>query len=258
MLDRILNQLRQIEASHDVRILFACESGSRAWGFASVDSDWDVRFLYVRRVEHYLAIYPPRDVIEVPISDELDVSGWDLQKALRLLVKSNPPLLEWIASPIQYLEVAPLVERLRQLRDLHFSPKSCMYHYLHMARGNFREYLRGESVRLKKYLYVLRPILACCWIESRGTMAPTEFATLIETQVDEPRVRAAIERLLVAKASATELGEGPRIPEINEFCEQQIARLEAAAAEVPAGERPGLTEVDGFFREALALLWSNA
>lgn len=146
---RITTELARIEAEEQVRILYACESGSRAWGFPSRDSDYDVRFIYVRRVDWYLSIYDKRDVIERPISGMLDINGWDLRKALNLFRKSNPPLLEWLRSPIVYKESYSTAEGIRRIFPATFSPRSCMYHYLHMARGNYREYLQGEQVRVK-------------------------------------------------------------------------------------------------------------
>src|ERR1043166_5445755 len=145
--------LTDIEQTEAVRVLYAVESGSRAWGFESTDSDYDVRFLYVRPRDWYLSIdvETKRDTIEKPITDDLDVSGWDLRKALKLFRKSNPPLLEWLQSPIVYLERFSTAVRLRELTKEYFSPKSCLHHYLHMAEGNFRQYLQTEIVRLKKY-----------------------------------------------------------------------------------------------------------
>ena len=137
------------------------QSGSRAWGFASRDSDYDVRFLYVHRQDWYLSVEDRRDVIELPISEDLDVSGWELRKALRLLRKSNPPLLEWLKSPIVYRYDPAFAAEFGALAAEFYSPRRCFAHYLHMAFGNWRDYLRGrESVSLKKYLYVFRPLLA--------------------------------------------------------------------------------------------------
>ena len=184
--DEILHRLDKIESDHGVRVLFACESGSRAWNFASGDSDYDVRFLYVHRRDWYLGIDTDarRDVIELPIEDELDINGWDLRKALRLLRKSNPPLLEWIGSPIVYREAGALAERLRVLRETFCSPRACAYHYFHMARGNYRDYLKGPEVRLKKYLYVLRPLLGVKWIEAGFGVVPTPFPELVDRLTD--------------------------------------------------------------------------
>ena len=144
----------EIERTEGVRLLYACESGSRAWGFASTDSDYDVRFLYLRPREWYLSIDVERrrDVIERPIDGLLDINGWDLRKALGLFRKSNPPLLEWLHSPIVYLDRHGVAERLRALLEQYYSPTACFHHYYHMAKGNYREYLKGEEVKLKKYL----------------------------------------------------------------------------------------------------------
>src|SRR5271154_5671921 len=144
-------ELRRIEQAYDVRVLYACESGSRAWGFASQDSDYDVRFIYVHTRNWYLSIEDRRDVIEEPISDSLDISGWELRKALRLLRKSNPPLLEWLKSPVVYSQDGEFLAGFRELAAGYYSPVRCFAHYLHMASGNVREYLKGETVWLKKY-----------------------------------------------------------------------------------------------------------
>ena len=149
----ILSRLAEIETRENLRIVYACESGSRAWGFPSVNSDYDVRFIYTRPVEWYLSIDEKRDVIEIPIDERLDINGWDLKKALRLIRKTNPPLLEWLGSPIIYYEKYSVVSQLRQFAQKYYSPSACLYHYLHMARGNFRDYLQGDVVWVKKYFY---------------------------------------------------------------------------------------------------------
>ena len=156
---RIKEELNKIEAAEDVRIIWSAESGSRAWGFASPDSDYDVRFIYVRNRKDYLRLNPVRDVIEWQLDEVLDISGWDIRKALQLLYKSNPTLFEWYNSPIVYRET----EEAQWLKDMlpqYFSMKKSLYHYLSMAKSNYHKYLQGEEVRLKKYFYVLRPILA--------------------------------------------------------------------------------------------------
>lgn len=249
VLQKIESELDVIERREAVKILYACESGSRAWGFESEDSDYDVRFIYIRQTVSYLSIKKSRDVIEKPIDDELDVSGWDIVKALLLLRKSNPPLLEWLQSPIIYREHGAFISRIRQLAPEYYSPKSCMYHYLHMARGNFREYLKGDSVWVKKYFYVLRPVLACIWIESGLGMVPTEFEALVDKVVKRQELREAIDRLLIKKKAGKELDTGERIPVIADFLDAEISRLTAA------NERPALTEdyekLDTLFIETL-------
>ena len=176
MKDKIVENLQKIETQDDVVIFYACESGSRAWGFPSKDSDYDVRFLYVHPVDWYLSIAEKRDVIERPLTDQLDINGWDLRKALELFRKSNPPLLEWLDSPSIYQEKFTVAAQMRELAKTYYSPSACIYHYLHMAQGNVREYLKGDRVWVKKYFYVLRPILAIKWIEQGYGVAPTSFA----------------------------------------------------------------------------------
>lgn len=203
--ETISDQLQRLEREENVRILYACESGSRAWGFPSQDSDYDVRFVYVREPDWYLSIYDKRDVIERPISDQLDISGWDLRKALNLYRKSNPPLLEWLQSPIQYAERYTVAEQLRAISPLTFSPKSCMYHYLNMARGNYRTYLQGDRVKIKKYFYVLRPVLACEWIERYGDMPPMAFDALADRLLPrDGELWRAVQQLLARKKAGDE------------------------------------------------------
>jgi len=190
---RVRDALAQVESERNVRVLFACESGSRAWGSASRDSDYNVRFLYVHRRDWYLSVEDRRDVIEQPIADDLDVSGWELRKALRLLRKSNPPLLEWLKSPVVYRHDPVFAAEFGALATEFYSPRRCFAHYLHMAFGNWRDYLRGsEEVSLKKYLYVFRPLLACRWIERQLGQVPMLFAQLVESVLDEAEVRAAL------------------------------------------------------------------
>lgn len=257
MEDTIRSRLDALQASENICIVYACESGSRAWGFPSADSDYDVRFIYVRPVEWYLSIDDKRDVIERPVEDGLDINGWDLRKALRLFRKSNPPLLEWLGSPIVYLERGAVAARLRELAKTHYSPSACQYHYLHMARGNFREYLQGETVRTKKYFYVLRPLLAVNWIERGFGPVPTDFNVLLDKLVTEPTLRSEIEKLLSAKRAGTELDHGPRIEPISRFIESELARWEGQkiVSQAPASD---LTDqLDKLFRATLTEAWER-
>lgn len=221
----ILKRLRQAEIDHSIRILYACESGSRAWGFASPDSDYDVRFVYVRDEDWYLSfdVESKRDVVEYPIVDEIDCSGWDIRKALYLLTRTNGALLEWLNSPIRYIEIGPFAERLRTIALQAVNQTALCYHYSHMARGNAREYLYEDQVRLKKYFYVLRPLFAIRYIEQTGAPPPVEFARLMDA-VSPRSLVPSIERLLELKRQTPELGYGDRIPEINDYIESELVR----------------------------------
>lgn len=246
---RIRNELKRLEQAEDMTVLYACESGSRAWGFESDDSDYDVRFIYLRRTNWYLTIQNKRDVIEKPIDDELDVSGWDVPKTLQLLRKSNPPLLEWLQSPIVYAKTSTFVDRLRDLMPEYYSPISCMYHYLHMAENNFRKYLKEQDVWTKKYFYVLRPVLACIWIERGLGVVPIEFGKLVDNVIDEADLRREIDELVVKKRAGAELDRGPRNPILSGFLEKELIRLRAEA-QPPAKTRDPAT-LDRLFVDIL-------
>ena len=244
--ERVQNELAKIEAAHGVRVLYACESGSRAWGFASRDSDYDVRFLYVHPRDWYLSVENHRDVIEQPISDDLDISGWELRKALRLLRKSNPPLLEWLKSPIVYAEDGAFLAGFRELAADNYSPMRCFAHYLHMASGNARQYLKGETVCLKKYLYVLRPLLACRWIERGLGQVPMEFAELVYEMVESADVLLAIAELVARKVEGDELDHAPKIEVLDRFIQSELARLRLVLP--PEEAHPQVEPLNRFFQ----------
>lgn len=222
----IQTHLSIIESEYGVRVLYACESGSRSWGFASPDSDYDVRFIYVHPLSWYLQVSAQRDVIELPISGDLDINGWELRKALGLLKKGNATLIEWLDSPIVYGSDAVFLQAIRSAaRQVHQAERS-FHHYVHMARRNYREYLRSDIVRLKKYLYVLRPLLATLWVEQGRGAAPMRFQELVNAIVTDADLHAAIEQLLVVKRAAGEAEYGKPLPIINAFIEAELTRLE--------------------------------
>jgi len=255
--EQILGRLEVAEKEHGVRVLYACESGSRAWGFASPDSDYDVRFVYVRDRDWYLSfdIETRRDVIEYPLVDEIDCAGWDLRKALHLFTRTNGALLEWLHSPIVYLERGRFAGELRRLAPRAFNSLALCYHYSHMARANAREYLFNDKVRLKKYFYVLRPLLAIRHVEAGRGIPPVRFEALVDAMA--PReLRPKIEALLALKRETPELGLGDPIPEIGEFIESELARHGNAFS---GQGRPDLlenreirAELNTVFREAIA------
>jgi len=262
MEDRVIISIRQsletVERAEGVIVLLAVESGSRAWGFPSTDSDYDVRFIYIRRPEWYLSIdlESRRDVIEQPLADDIDLSGWDIRKALKLFHKSNPPLLEWLQCPIVYRERFSFANRLRALLPEFYSPKSSFYHYLHMAKGNLREYLQGDTVWRKKYFYVLRPLLAMRWIDQGRGPVPIEFQKLVDATFDDPTVLNAIGNLVSAKRAGAELDRGPRIAALSDFIEKEMARFEQTASNRPDAA-PDSEKLNGLFRSMLDECWHN-
>jgi predicted nucleotidyltransferase len=237
ILAAVKQKLPEIEKEHDVKILYAVESGSRAWGFESLDSDYDVRFIYAHKKNWYLNILPKRDVIEYPITDEFDYSGWDLRKTLFLLNKSNPVLFEWLKSPIVYYKDDYFYGIMEQLSKEYFSPISSVYHYLHMANGNYRQFLQADEVKIKKYFYVLRPILACMWIESYKEAPPMEFEKLL-VQLSDNELLEKINELLIKKRSGVELGIEPKILVINNFIENKIKHFENVVSTFDPRKKP--------------------
>ncbi|MYN01260.1 nucleotidyltransferase domain-containing protein [Pseudoduganella sp. DS3] len=223
-----MRRLAAAEAEHNVRILLAVESGSRAWGFASPNSDYDVRFIYAHPSNWYLAVdlEEKRDVIEYEIVDDIDLNGWDVRKALRLFHKSNPAFVEWIQSPILYRSHGGFADGTRQLLPQIYSCENGVYHYRSMAKTNYRGYLRADMVPLKKYFYVLRPLLAVRWLERYGTAAPIEFDKLLHLLEGETELLDAIAALLEKKKAAPEMGLSEPVPCLNRFIESELERLE--------------------------------
>lgn len=249
--DFIFAKLKETEEKEQIKILYAVESGSRGWGFASKDSDFDVRFIYAHSLEWYLSMRDKEDTINYPLSNSLDLSGWDIKKALKLFQNSNPPLYEWLSSPIIYLERGFFTNKLRGLMPRFYSPKSCLHHYLSIAKGNFNAYLTDKKVKTKKYFYVLRPILACMWIEKYQTMSPIEFEKLLRAQELDPKLINAVQQLLEKKRLGKELGQEDKIEIINNFLEEKIAHFENYTKTFKSEKIKADSSLDKLFREII-------
>ncbi|WDS62388.1 nucleotidyltransferase [Pseudomonas phage D6] len=246
---RVLQELDAIEREHDVKVLFACESGSRAWGFASTNSDFDVRFVYVPRIDWHIDLDRQRPVIDRQIPElDLDMSGWSLGKTLGLMRKSNPALLEWLGSPLIYCYT--LREELGELRDLalsRFKPEAALGHYTAMIHNTHRRFIADEEeVIYKKYFYCLRPIFAVEWTRKHGTMPPTEYYKLVEDYNPPPALRHALDELMFLKRGGEETRTGPHLVELDNFIESKLA--EYGKMEVPETDKPDDAPLNDFFR----------
>ena len=246
MTSSICGKLSEIESIENVRIIAAVESGSRAWGFASPDSDYDVRFIYVRKRDEYLRLDRIRDVIEWQLDEVYDINGWDLQKTLILLHDSNPTVFEWCASPIVYRSSQDF-ESLKEISIRYFSPKKSLHHYLHMAERNFRDSLQAPQARVKKYFYVLRPLLAAKWVVDKELPPPMLFSELAEAELDA-ELRPEVERLLVMKREVPETEMIPVIPVLYDYVERNLDWLEEIASQMPS-RRTQWEPLNEFFRE---------
>jgi uncharacterized protein len=252
----ILRRIRAAEDEHGVRVLLAVESGSRAWGFESPNSDFDARFIYANRADWYLSVSleEQRDVIEYPIVDDIDLNGWDLRKALRLFSKSNPAFVEWIQSPILYAEYGGFAASVRELLPAIYSCEHGIYHYRSMAKTNYRGYLKADLVPLKKYFYVLRPLLSVLWLERYGTAAPIEFHKLLHLIEHDRALVADIGSLLERKRAAPEMGLSAPVASINAFIERELERLDTFIP-TPHTKADVAGQLNAVFRRTLDETW---
>lgn len=249
---KIIQELEHIEKKHAVRIISASESGSRAWGFPSNDSDYDVRFIYANKPDWYLTIGNKRDVIELPVDQILDINGWDLKKALQLLRKSNSPLMEWLSSPIKYRVLPHAYEKLSALSRLAFLPETSCHHYLSMARKSV-EILNGDKkAKLKTYMYAIRPILCCKWIIQHLSQPPMHISDLLtELDVDKS-FKDNVTELIDIKKRHSEKYRLERSEFLDSYIDNKIATLQEKIPKNPTG--PGLELFDDVFRKIITEL----
>lgn len=245
----ILQKLEEIEQKEHIRILHAVESGSRAWGVESPDSDYDVRFVYVRPKEAYLRLEETRDVIEWELDDVMDINGWDLKKALIQFHKGNATLFEWANSPVVY-KTTDLWQEIFETAKLYFSEKTALHHYRGTAIATWQQFLQGDTVRYKKYIYALRPLLACRYIEENHQIPPVRFAELMK-QTLQPQLRSEIEEMLRIKAESGEKEGNPRMPVIHAYIASELQRLSSALNWMEKDTREDWTALDALFLKIL-------
>jgi predicted nucleotidyltransferase len=249
MESKIQQLLAAVEARHGVRILYACESGSRAWGFASPDSDYDIRFLFVRPRDTYLSIHEGLESIDLPLEGDLDAGGWDIRKAARLLGKSNGALVEWLHSPVVYRSAPGFLDRWRNVARGVFSPHACCAHYRGLAKQMLLGKLGSETVRAKDYLYALRALLAASWVTEGRGIPPVPFAELLEVAPDE--IRELVPGLLEHKARTAESERMPRMPVLDDFLKARLDELSNAIDSLSQGP-DDLSAVDRLLRNEIA------
>jgi predicted nucleotidyltransferase len=251
MKETILQKLCELEQKHHINILYACESGSRAWGFASSDSDFDVRFIYARKVNDYLSIIDTSDVLGLPVNEVLDIGGWDVRKALKLFLKSNSPLYEWLQSPIIYQQNSNFAEELCRLMPVYYSLRSGGNHYISMASNTLKDDLQSEHVKLKRYFYALRPALACQWIVEKQTVPPMEFHKLRELITDK-NIQKAIDDLLQQKQVADERALIKPVQILNDWLTATLVGCRDKIAGLPS-EKHQPEELNSIFRKYILL-----
>ncbi len=247
----IQDKLQSIIQEQELNILYACESGSRAWGFPSPDSDYDVRFIYIRSQNWYLSIQEKKDMLQFPINDELDIVGWDIRKLLRLFRKSNATPFEWLQSPIIYQEQPDFRTQLWAMAADYFVPRHLVNHYLGIARNSLKSGLDGAVINIKKYFYVLRPLLAARWILNKGGVPPLEFVDLLRSLEGQDALLMAIEDLWQRKLIAKEGDKTPLIPVIQDFIYKEIEHCNELSGSLPPDKATSPVPLNMFFQDLL-------
>jgi predicted nucleotidyltransferase len=247
MKEKLIKYLRDIEQERDIKILMACETGSRAWGFPSPDSDYDVRFIYKHNnIDWYLSLSEKKDTIELFLEDnELDFSGWELRKSLKLLYKSNASLLEKIQSPIIYMADDEFLKGINELANKCYSKNAVLHHYLSMAK-NFLFEIDVNNYKLKKLFYALRAATACNWILEKEQIPPIQFyPVMLEGLNIDIGLKKRIETLINLKASVSETYYHNNETEILEFINKNIESAEANGYSFPGNKKN--IDLDDFF-----------
>ncbi len=246
---KIKDKLKDIEKQYKVKILYACETGSRAWGFASPDSDYDVRIIYRHEPDWYLSLSDKKDTIEFMSEDrELDITGWDIKKCLKLMWKSNGALLERVQSPVVYREEKNITGLLREYSEKCFAPIATMHHYLGMAKNSFEEVDGKDEIKLKKLFYALRATLACKWILEKDSVPPIVFITMVNELVFESDLKTSIKDLIALKSEKNESYIHPAEKTINEFIFKELKKAENIYDSL-AGRKENEVDLDDLFRK---------
>lgn len=243
-------KLKEIEEKENIKILHAVESGSRAWGFASPDSDYDVRFIYVRNSDFYLSLRETKDFIDWELNEVLDINGWDLKKALQHFQKSNATLFEWSNSPVVYYTTDEWKKIYKETAEKYFSKKAAMYHYYATANKNYHEYLMDDMVKYKKYFYVLRPLLACRWIEEKKCPPPVLFDEMLKTVLEDD-MKGHVEELLAKKIKMSESDKAPKVGVINSYIEEKLSYYKKLAESMEDDRNYDWDPLEKAFRESV-------
>jgi len=248
---RIQGKLNEIEKSHGVKILYACETGSRAWGFPSPDSDFDVRMIYRHELDWYLSLSDKKDSIEFMSSDgELDITGWDIKKCLKLMLRSNGALLERVQSPIVYRNEDNISALLKEYSERCFAPIAAMHHYLGMAKNSFSDIDNKEEIRLKTLFYALRASLACKWIREKGTVPPIVFLKMVEGLDFDISLKDRIRSLVTLKSGKNESYIHYAEKELSDFIGSEILSSGNIANTLRGRKEKNIT-LDPLFREII-------
>lgn len=247
MKEKIIKYLNELEQEKGIEILLACETGSRAWGFPSPDSDYDVRIIYKHNKNWYLSLVEEKDTVEYFLeNNDIDISGWDIRKCLKLLWKSNPPLLERIQSPIIYKVDESFLNSFNALATKSYSRIATIYHYSSMAKKSYDEINNVEEYKLKKFFYALRASVACLWILEKEEMPPIQFGKMLNELNIDSVIRNRVVELIEFKSTCSESYLHKGESEIIEFMKGCIDRAENESKQLPSSEVK-ISDLNEFF-----------
>lgn len=251
MKEYIVSKIKEIESAYHIKVLYACETGSRAWGFPSPDSDYDIRIIYRHDPDWYLSLSEKKDTLETMLDNgELDITGWDIRKCLKLMWKSNGALLERVQSPIVYHEEQQIASLLLAYSEKCFSPIATMHHYMGMARNSFSDIEGKEHVKLKKLFYALRATLACKWILDKDSVPPIVFSQMVDELDLEVQLKERIRELIALKSGESESYLHPKEEELNHFISETLNLASGQSTQL-GGRKDQSVNLDQLFLEIL-------
>ncbi|MGD6941149.1 nucleotidyltransferase domain-containing protein [Cytobacillus gottheilii] len=258
MRSEIIRYLNKIEEDNFVKIIYACESGSRVWGYSGSNSDYDVRFVYIHHPDYYLSIDPigigeKRDVMEQTPHHLLDFVGWDLTKALKMLRKSNPSFLEWLHSPTVYVEKFGTADEMRECTNTILSPHTCLFHYIKMAEGNLKNAVNRTDFHLKNWINILRPLLAAKWIEEKQTFPPLN----VQLQLQELNLGDDLNQIGRKLLARDQEGFENKLSLFSDYAKQELSRLLTEAKKRTANPGNYTEDFNAIFRKTLKKAWKE-
>lgn len=235
---------KKIEVDQRVQVLYACETGSRAWGFPSTDSDYDVRFIYRHERDWYLGLGERKDTIE-SMQGDLDITGWDLRKSLKLLKKSNAPLIERFQSPIVYLDNDNFRDEFKQVIELYYSPTAVFFHHYSLAKKFWEDLSQKQHIKLKALFYLLRSLFSCNWIIEEEAVVPMTIQELLVKA--DPTFHSEIVQLIELKAGVDESYFHALNGEMVERIEDLFQKIEVGTKGLPVSKERGFGKLNEFF-----------
>jgi len=253
--ESIIDKLQHIEHSYDVKIPLAIESGSRGWGFAAANADYDCRFIYVHKAERYLSILEMDEFIEYELDETYDIKGYDLKRVLKYIMKSQATINEWLSSNVVYIKNDPITNRLSELAADFFNPIPVSHHYLSLARKMLAEITATDEAKIKKYFYILRPIANLNYIRQYGKMPYMEYNKTLDATNPPSNVATAIKALKEQKAARLEHDKIPQHTFLIDYFNSEINSFEGVLKEMEHEKNTDYTSPDEAFRKIIKDVW---